>query len=103
MVARWGMSAEVGPMDLRESEDAPFLGREIAQPRAYSEHAAEQVDRAVRALLVEAEARATAVVTGRAQQMQTLVAELEEKETLDRAAIEACLAGIPRSSVAAVV
>ena len=28
MVARWGMNAEIGPIDLRESEDHPFLGRE---------------------------------------------------------------------------
>ena len=33
MVSRWGMSKEVGPVDLRESEEHPFLGREIAQLR----------------------------------------------------------------------
>ena len=102
MVARWGMSAQVGPIDLRESEDAPFLGREIAQPRVFSEHAAEQVDSAVRALLVEAEARATAIVADHPQQLQALVAALEDKETLDRAGIAACLADAPGAAVAAV-
>jgi cell division protease FtsH len=27
MVARWGMSKEIGPVDLSESEEHPFLGR----------------------------------------------------------------------------
>ncbi len=95
MVARWGMSEEIGPMDLRDSEEAPFLGREIAQPRVFSEYSAEQVDRAVRALLVEAEGRAGAIVAGHAQQMDALVKALEDKETLDRDAIAACLASVP--------
>ena len=92
MVSRWGMSAEVGPMDLRESEEAPFLGREISQPRAFSEHSAELVDTAVRRLLAEAESRAAAIVSSHIRQMDKLVAALEKKETLERDEIAACLA-----------
>ena len=101
MVARWGMSAEVGPMDLRESEEQPFLGREIAQPRVFSEYSAELVDKAVRGLLAEAESRAAVIVSAHARQMEALVAALEEKETLDRNEIAACLAGAPKVAVAA--
>ena len=32
MVARWGMSETIGLVDLRQSEEHPFLGRESAQP-----------------------------------------------------------------------
>lgn len=46
MVSRWGMSEEVGPVDQRQSEDHPFLGREIAQPRRFSETTAHDVDAA---------------------------------------------------------
>ena len=35
MVGRWGMSGEIGPVDVRESDEHPFLGREIAQPRRF--------------------------------------------------------------------
>ncbi|MCK5486036.1 MAG: ATP-dependent zinc metalloprotease FtsH, partial [Desulfobacterales bacterium] len=52
MVSRWGMSKEVGPVDLRESEEHPFLGREIAQPRHHSEHSSQAVDKAVRDLIL---------------------------------------------------
>jgi cell division protease FtsH len=92
MVARWGMSKEIGPVDLRESEEHPFLGREIAQPRRFSEASAEVVDRAVRDLLQEAEERALLVIRRCRAPLERLVAVLEREETLDRGQIEACLA-----------
>ncbi len=91
MVARWGMSEDVGPMDLRESEEHPFLGREIAQPRRYSEHSAEAVDQAVKALLQEGEQRALAVIREHRAQLEKLVASLKDTETLHRGQIEQCL------------
>lgn len=91
MVARWGMSKEVGPVDLRESEAHPFLGREIAQPRRYSEHSARVVDKAIRALIIEAEQQALDVIRQHRQQLDALIAKLEEKETLDSEAIKQCL------------
>jgi cell division protease FtsH len=93
MVSRWGMSEDIGPMDMRESEEHPFLGREIAQPRHFSEHSAEIVDRAVQALLVEAEQRASDLISQHRTRLERLIAMLESKETLQREDIEACLAG----------
>ena len=91
MVGRWGMSEEIGPVDMRESEEHPFLGREIAQPRRFSEHSAEIVDRAVQTLLLEAEGQATALIGEHRPQLERLIALLEAKETLQRDDIEACL------------
>jgi cell division protease FtsH len=91
MVSRWGMSEEVGPVDLRESEEHPFLGREIAQPRRYSEHSAEIVDNAVRKLLLEAEQLATEMINAHRPQMERLIRLLEERETLYREQIDNCL------------
>ena len=82
---------EVGPVDLRQSEEHPFLGREIAQPRTFSESTAHQVDDAVRRLLQEAEERAAQVIRRHKAPMERLIEELEEKETLGRAEIEAIL------------
>jgi cell division protease FtsH len=98
MVARWGMSKEIGPVDLRESEEHPFLGREIAQPRRFSESSAEVVDRAVRDLLQEAEERALQVIRRSREPLQRLVARLEREETLEREQIEACLGSRPAPS-----
>jgi cell division protease FtsH len=95
MVARWGMAEEVGPVDLRQSEEHPFLGREIAQPRTFSEATAHEVDEAVRRLLQEAEARATEIIRRYKTPLGKLIAALEEHETLNRAQIEAAL-GPPR-------
>ncbi|HMA13992.1 MAG TPA: ATP-dependent zinc metalloprotease FtsH, partial [Kiloniellaceae bacterium] len=66
MVARWGMAEEIGPVDLRQSEDHPFLGREIAQPRRFSETTAHDVDSAVSQLLRDAESRAREIIEGHA-------------------------------------
>jgi cell division protease FtsH len=97
MVARWGMSDEIGPVDLRESEEHPFLGREIAQPRHYSEHSAEVVDHAVQTLLQEAEQRALAVIREHPDELARLISALEEQETLHREQIEACLGTAPHN------
>jgi cell division protease FtsH len=93
MVTRWGMSADVGPVDLRDSEEHPFLGREIAQPRRHSEASARVVDDAVHDLLQEAEARAQDVISAHRGKIERLVAELEEQETLHRKQIDDCLGG----------
>jgi cell division protease FtsH len=85
------MAEEIGPVDLRQSEEHPFLGREIAQPRNFSETTAHEVDEAVRRLLQEAEARAAEIVRRTKAPTRRLIARLEEHETLDRAQIEAAL------------
>jgi len=95
MVARWGMSKEIGPVDLRESEEHPFLGREIALPRRFSEASAEVVDRGVRDLLQEAEERALQVIRRSRPSLERLIAVLERDETLEREQIEACLGPRP--------
>lgn len=91
MVSRWGMSDEVGPVDLRDSEGHPFLGREIAQPRHYSEHAAEAVDDAVRQLLEQAQRVATELIVKHREGIDRLIERLMAEETLLREDIDQCL------------
>lgn len=91
MVARWGMSEAVGPVDLRDSEEHPFLGREIAQPRHFSESSAQAVDDGVRELLNEAERRAGEVLNQHADALERLVVALEAEEDLNRARLDQVL------------
>jgi cell division protease FtsH len=91
MVARWGMSPTIGPVDLRDSEEHPFLGREIAQPRRFSESSAQAVDKAVRDLLNEAEQRAAGVLREHGAELDRLTGALEEEEHLDHERIETLL------------
>ena len=91
MVARWGMDPDIGPVDLRESEDHPFLGQQIAQPRTFADETAAQVDQAVMKLLHTAEDQATQIIEDHREQVAMLVARLEAEETLDLDDIKACL------------
>jgi cell division protease FtsH len=91
MVARWGMDPDIGPVDLRESEDHPFLGQQISQPRTFADETAARVDQAVMKLLRAAEGQAVQIIGGHRDQMSVLVARLEAEETLDLEAIKVCL------------
>ena len=91
MVARWGMDPEIGPVDLRESDDHPFLGQQIAQPRNFADETAARVDQAVMKLLHTAEDQATQLIDDHRDQVAMLVARLEAEETLDLDDIKACL------------
>lgn len=91
MVARWGMTEDLGPIDLRQSEDHPFLGQSIAQPRDHADATASQVDAAVIALLKEAERQASEVLAEHQAQVELLVSSLEVRETLDFDKIRHCL------------
>lgn len=95
MVARWGMSEEIGPVDLREAEEHPFLGREMAMPRRFSEVSAQRVDNAVRDLLRMAETTAAEILRAHGGELDRLVRALEESEDLDRPRIEALLGPRP--------
>lgn len=91
MVARWGMDADIGPVDLRESEDHPFLGQRMSQPRSFADETAARVDNAVIELLKNADATATQLITENRNSVDRLVKQLEAEETLDFVAIKACL------------
>lgn len=84
MVAAWGMDPDVGPVDLTQSEAHPFLGKEIAQPRRFSDPTAHEVDRGVARLIAQARATARGLLRAHADVLKRLVAELEERETLER-------------------
>jgi cell division protease FtsH len=88
MVTHWGMSERLGPVAYRDVEDHPFLGREMAEPRRFSEHTAQVIDEEVSRLLCDASARATAMLTEQREKLDTLARKLEETETLDEADIE---------------
>ena len=98
MVARWGMSKDLGPVDLRESDEHPFLGREIALPRRFSDASANEVDKEVRAMLLAEETRAAEIIRNNRDGLNRLIAALEAEESLDRAAIEAALGAAPHKA-----
>src|SRR5205823_454396 len=91
MVTHWGMSDRLGPMSFRIGEEHVFLGKEIQEPRDFSEGTAQIVDEEVQKLLREADQRAYDLLRGHRQELDRLVEALLEKEELDRAEIEELL------------
>lgn len=88
MVAQWGMSEKVGPLSLGRGEEHPFLGRQMAQPKRYSEDMAWLMDQEIRKLVTEAESRAEEILTKNKDKLEKLAEELLKEETLTRDDIE---------------
>ncbi|MBE9503680.1 MAG: cell division protein FtsH, partial [Proteobacteria bacterium] len=88
MVAQWGMSDKVGPINLGRGEEHPFLGRELAQPKRYSEDMASLMDQEIRKLVVDAESGAEEILKKNRKPLDNLADALLKEETLGKAEIE---------------
>jgi len=88
MVAQWGMSEKVGPVNLGRGEEHPFLGRELAMPKRYSEDMAWIMDQEIRNLIVEAESKADEMLSANRNTLESLAQALLKEETLDRDDVE---------------
>ena len=93
MVAQWGMSDKVGPINLGRGEEHPFLGRELSLPKRYSEEMAWLMDQEIRRLIVEAESKATEILTGKRLTLDALAEALIRDEMLERADVERIIQG----------
>lgn len=83
MVTHWGMSTRLGPVAFRAGEEHPFLGKEMAGPKEFSESTAQVIDEEISRILREAEARAHEFLSKHRDQLDKLAATLEKEETLD--------------------
>jgi len=84
MVTRWGMSTIIGPVAFRDSEEHPFLGKEVQESRDYSEETARIIDQEVQKFLLEADKRAVQVLTENRDKLEAMTKALVEKESLDQ-------------------
>jgi cell division protease FtsH len=88
MVAQWGMSDKVGPLNLGRGEEHPFLGRELAQPKRYSEEMAWLMDQEIRDLIIKTEAKAEEILKNNRHVLDSLAEALIKEEVLEREDIE---------------
>jgi cell division protease FtsH len=88
MVAQWGMSDKIGPVSLGRGEEHPFLGRDLAQPKRYSEDMAWLMDQEIHKLIIDAESRAEEILKTKRKALDKLAEKLLKEEVLDRAAVE---------------
>jgi len=82
MVMRFGMSDEVGQLQLLSSEQGNYLGSGLNQ-RAYSEATAQAADRAIRKIADTSYQRAIQLLTDHRAQLDALTKALLREETLD--------------------
>jgi cell division protease FtsH len=88
MVTQCGMSDVVGPVFFRDSEENPFLGREMSEGRDHSEHTAQLIDEEVGRILREADDRAYRILLEHRDELERVTEALIEREILSVAEIE---------------
>lgn len=91
MVCQLGMSDRLGPVTFRQGEEHPFLGRELTEPKDFSEQTAREIDEEIRRLVREMEKRATDTLKEYQETLERIAAALLEHETLDEQEVDALL------------
>jgi cell division protease FtsH len=91
MVTHWGMSDRLGPMSFRIGEEHVFLGKEIQEPRDFSEHTAAVIDEEVQRILREADELAYELLKNNREKLERLVEALLQREELLRDEVDQLL------------
>jgi len=96
MVTEYGMSAQVGAVHLAGGSGEVFMGRDMGHGRDYSEQVASVIDAEVRQLLDNAMEDAVVALMLNRKLLDTLAAELLERETLGEDALAEIFAKVKR-------
>ncbi len=88
MVTQCGMSERIGPVFFRDSEEHPFLGREMSETKDHSDHTAQLIDEEVARILREADDRAYRLLEEHREELDKLTEALIEREVLSVKEIE---------------
>lgn len=88
MVTHWGMSERLGPVAFRASEDHPFLGREMSEPREFSEHTAQVIDEEIVRILRQASETAEQQLVHHRDKLDKLAQVLFDEEVVEEDLIE---------------
>jgi cell division protease FtsH len=91
MVTEFGMSDKVGPLSLKKPDQEMFLGRDMNKGAGYSENTAQLVDEEVKRIVVDAQAKARALLTANKRILDDLAQKLFDREVLNGEEIDAIL------------
>jgi cell division protease FtsH len=84
MVAHWGMSEAIGPLAFHQSEEHPFLGKEMHEMRQFSDETAHIIDQEMQRFVNEASQQATEILAAHRDKLDQIAQALLEREALDR-------------------
>jgi cell division protease FtsH len=93
MVTQFGMSDRLGPVAFRVGEEHLFLGKEIQEPRDFSEGTAQIIDEEVQKILRAADQQAYDLLIAHRSDLDKLAQALVEREEMDRDEFERLLRG----------
>ncbi len=82
MVCQWGMSTTLGPVTFSRGDVHPFLGRELGEPRDFSEDTARLIDDEIRGILNESEAKCEKLLGVHRDKLDALAQGLLDHESL---------------------
>jgi len=93
MVCQWGMSEKLGAVTFKQGEEHPFLGRELTEPKDFSEHTAQVIDEEVERIVHHMEKKAWEVLEPNRYKLDAIAKALMEHETLENKDIDEILEG----------
>ena len=79
-----GMSDKLGTMTYGHKAGEPFLGRDLARERDYSDDTARLIDQEAKTIITESYEKAKAILLEHKELVEKVVDALMEKETLQR-------------------
>ncbi|MCL5046429.1 MAG: ATP-dependent zinc metalloprotease FtsH [Actinobacteria bacterium] len=88
MITEFGMSDELGPLTFGSKQDSPFLGRDIARDRNYSEQVAAAIDKEVHRIVTQCYGKAQDLLRQNGVRLNRIAEALREKETLEGTELE---------------
>ena len=100
MIGQWGMSEKIGPMGLNIGEEHVFLGREMGQPREFSEKMAELIDAEIQSQLLSLEKATLDFLASHRSQLEALAQAVLKQESLSAEEIRGILEQSPKETAA---
>ncbi|MFH1687437.1 MAG: ATP-dependent zinc metalloprotease FtsH [bacterium] len=88
MVCNWGMSEKLGPVTFGKTEEHIFLGKEMSQPKNFSEATAEIIDGEIKVFIEAAESAARSILDKNIDKLHAIAKALLEREILDSAEVD---------------
>lgn len=82
MIAKYGMSEELGPITYGRDESEPFLGRDMGHIRDYSEATSSAIDREIKRMMLEAYHKTETILKNHIDQLHQTAKYLYENEKM---------------------
>jgi cell division protease FtsH len=99
MVMRYGMlgKEDLAPQAFGKTEEMVFLGKEIHEPRDYSEETAQILDRIINQIISEALEKTRAILDHFEEKLKEVAQVLMEQETLEGEELESLFGDVPKN------